>query len=640
MEQYKIKATCNNDSTEKEFSYLPENFEGVKIVQSFSFQNPIGYTPKASVSTFRVVLSDKEYLDNIFNSYGLESSVLLEIEELNDNGITYDHLLDFAIDFESYEFFDVYSEFGLKGVSVLDDYNKIKNTEVQRTLDKSATMPNAQKYINYVSLKSTGVSVGTRTDTVINFESNNESKIYNGDESFTQVAIPGMEANTGIIYKFNSGAPKDCYILKVNGSLKITIDFQSNENTRTVPLTVKVYKYDPLFSYTPIYTFYNQEQYPGTYEIDVNANIADITDDLVAGDYFFIMVNAAPEWAGPIQISTTCNLFCDMKTKTNVLVLEQPTSIKYIYNIDLLNSFFDNKVFFSSTNTLLDYATTSENNLTKSVNQINVKPKDFVNDICALGGLVMNYKLNGDVEFIDVYTYFHELLDIAHNPPIEVVDYQDLSFKYSQDVLFSGVEVGQEAKEYDNYTYLIDWNKVLTFKQNNRNAKEVLSLVPSKLRSDFSGMLDAVIKRSQQIDKNLKDNYIFEPSFSIVQGSDPEILLYDNLTPRNILNKWEKFLSFAFQNFGKNTLTISSDGGTPDNLEVNGVKQMDNLVLNESRRLLPIEVNFTCLLDTVDFSEKLLKITHNSEIIYIFVTEAETTDSLQGQKIKGLKVQL
>jgi hypothetical protein len=640
MELYKITATCSNDATSKEFDYLPENFEGVKIVQSFSFQNPIGYTPKASVSTFRVALSDKEYLDNIFNTFGLESSVILEIQELNSNGITYDFLFNFAVDFESYEIFDVYSEFALKGISVIDEYNKIKNTEVQRTLDKSATMPNVQKYINYISLKSNGVSIGTRTDTVINFASNNESKIYNGDESLTQVVITGMASNTGVVYKFNSDAPKDCYILKVNGSLKITLNFQSNGNTRTVPLTVKVYKYDPLFQYTPIYTFYNEEKYPGTYEIDINADIADITDDLVAGDYFFIMVNAAPEWAGPIQITTTCNLYCDMKIKTNVLVLEEPTNIKYIDNIDLLNSFFNNKVVTYGFNIANIYATTSENNLTKSVNQINVKPKDFVNDICTLGGLVMNYKLNGTVQFESISTYFADLFDIANNPPIEVVDYQDLSIKYSQDLLFSGVEVGQEAKEYDNYTYLIDWNKVLTFKQNDRNAKEVLNLVPSKLRSDFSGMLDAVIKRSQQIDKNLKDNYIFEPSFSIVQGSEPEILLYDNLTPRNILNKWEKFLSFAFQNFGKNTLTISSDGGTPDNLEVNGVKQMDNLVLNESRRLLPIEIIFTCVMETVDFSEKILKITHNSEIIYIFVTEAETMSDLREQKIKGLKIQL
>jgi hypothetical protein len=501
-------------------------------------------------------------------------------------------------------------------------------------------MPNVQKYINYISLKSNGVSIGTRTDTVINFASNNESKIYNGDESLTQVVITGMASNTGVVYKFNSDAPKDCYILKVNGSLKITLNFQSNGNTRTVPLTVKIYKYDPLFQYTPIYTFYNEEKYPGTYEIDINADIADITDDLVAGDYFFIMVNAAPEWAGPIQITTTCNLYCDMKIKTNVLVLEKPANINYIDNIDLLNSFFNNKVVTYGFNIANNYATTSENNLTKSINQLNIKPKDFVNDICIAGGMVMNYKLNGDVQFESIGIYFQNLLNIAANPPIEIFNFIDLSIKYSQDLLFSGVEVGQDAKTYDNYTYLLDWNKTLTFKQNNRSAKEVLNLVPQKFRLDFSGMLDAVIKRSKQISKNLKDNYIFSPNFYTMADTVPSITAYDLLNPRYILQSWQKFLSFAFQNFGKNTLTISSDGGSPDNLHYNGQNQMDDLILNENPRLLPIEINFTCIMETVDFSEKILKITHNSEIIYIFVTEAETMDNLREQKIKGLKVQL
>jgi hypothetical protein len=37
---------------------LPENFEGVKIGQSFSFINPIGYTPKFSIDTMRIIEDD------------------------------------------------------------------------------------------------------------------------------------------------------------------------------------------------------------------------------------------------------------------------------------------------------------------------------------------------------------------------------------------------------------------------------------------------------------------------------------------------------------------------------------------------------------------------------------------------------
>ena len=46
MELYKLTATIKNHTpaTIFEFELLPENFEGVKISQSFSFVNPIGYT--------------------------------------------------------------------------------------------------------------------------------------------------------------------------------------------------------------------------------------------------------------------------------------------------------------------------------------------------------------------------------------------------------------------------------------------------------------------------------------------------------------------------------------------------------------------------------------------------------------------
>ena len=56
-----------------------------------------------------------------------------------------------------------------------------------------------------------------------------------------------------------------------------------------------------------------------------------------------------------------------------------------------------------------------------------------------------------------------------------------------------------------------------------------------------------------------------------------------------------------------------------------------------------LKINLTCLIENVDFTENILKIANNGympvetfgEYLYIFVTEAETTDNLSEQKIKG-----
>ena len=150
---------------------------------------------------------------------------------------------------------------------------------------------------------------------------------------------------------------------------------------------------------------------------------------------------------------------------------------------------------------------------------------------------------------------------------------------------------------------MLDWNKVLTFNQSGRNASENLDLTLSKLRADFSGILDAYFKRSQQKKSAGKDNFLFNPFFHVV-WIDDEVYYYDEFNPRYILNNWIKFLSFCFQNFGMNTLIISSNGGTVDNLDISGVNQMDNIAINSTPRLLPIEYNLTALITDIDFFGK------------------------------------
>ena len=54
MDMYRFVAVCENDSTSKQLTYTPENFEGVKINREFSFVPPYGFTPKFAVLFLKV----------------------------------------------------------------------------------------------------------------------------------------------------------------------------------------------------------------------------------------------------------------------------------------------------------------------------------------------------------------------------------------------------------------------------------------------------------------------------------------------------------------------------------------------------------------------------------------------------------
>lgn len=632
MELYKIKAWLNNIDKTIIFDFLPENFEGVKINQSFSFTNPIGFNPKFSVETMRIVKEDKAQIDEIFDAYGLESDVEIEIQKLNLSGTGYAYLSKFAIDFESYEKFDFYSEFALKSVSVIDFYNSIKNTEQQIELAHDATLPNTQKFINYVSLKTKSFYVN-----LFQFEENNESKFYNSDFALlTDIPISGTVVEDADIYNFGAATTKHLFI-SVSGTLICNI-----ASLGASPyLTINIFKNN---SSNLIYTLHSKYlDNAGDNYITFDLSRVDLGSMSFSKDDF-LYITSSVDVNGGLSITHTMSgtMYFDLKIVTDVSVVNSDTqTIKYAYTSEVLKSLFNNNISIPQ-DTVFETALTSSSHLDSLATFATIKPKEFLADFCLMVGAVLNFKSDGSVEIKQMPYYFNDLLGATSRAnAVEITDFKDLSINYNTSLNFASVSVGQEISDYDVYTYLSDWNKILTFKQESRNASENLDLSLSKYRGDFSGMLDYFYKRSQQKTATSKDNFIFNPLFYLFGRPDnttPEIYLYDEFSPRAILNNWAKFLSFCFQNFGKNTLTISSNGGSSDNLNIQGVNQMDDLVLTEIPRLLPIQYNLTGLIDNVDFSEKIIKINHEGADVYLFVFDAETTDQLNEQTIKGLKI--
>lgn len=632
MELYQIIATVNNTSTTFQLTYLPENFEGVKISQAFSFVNPMGYNPKFSVDTMRIILSDKAAIDTVFNTYGLQSDVTLLIKKLNTTGIGYSNLATFAIDFESYEIQPEFSEFALKSVSAMDYYNNIKNTEINLALTSSySLLPTTLNFINYVSLR---MSRNFNTNwTYFGFSQNNEPKVYDGDYSlYREPYITGTEYTDLDTYIYGIGKNPSLSNTIINISGKIKLKFSGVNKTG---LQVVLRKIDKNGFDSIKHTFFTKNVVIGGTSVSLDFNTTVNLGICSSEDVLVVTTNhsgSVPTIEG--------DFFIDIKKETEKKILESPDNRVYFRSTaEVFNQIFN---FNYNTDELsyLDRGLTSANHLTGKNDIAIIKPSEFLSEISKILGLIVNFKLDGQAEVNRISYYFDNLLNISNAIPI--TEFNDLVIKHSSDLVFKSVKVGQPQKDYSIYPYFINWMKELTFSQNNRYGSEELDLSLSKYRTDFAGMLDFYMMQSKQEDKNYSDIFIFEPDFPIValpEDMTPEIYMYDHFNPRAILDSWTKYLSFAFQNFGLNTLTISSNGGTVDDLNIHGVDQMDNFIISQTPRLLPIQYDFTCLLDSVDFSEKIISIVHEGEVIDLFVINAETTDNLSEQKISGLKIQ-
>ena len=623
MELYKLIASIKN-GTPSSFTldFLPENFEGVKINQKFNFSIPMGYTPKFSVDTMRIVKGDKQKIDDVFKLNGLQSDVEIEIYKLNANGNGYDYNSTFAIDFQSYEMFDEYSEFALKAISVIDKYNEVKKVEQQYQLTQSGYINADSNFVNRVSLRQKTSLISATYNVPIQFEKNNDAQLFNGDSA--------LDPDSTVIYKFG-GATTISKAVSVNLLGKIYVELNDLDS---IDLSLYInntsYLLQQIFYVDGLYT----GGIGGFYEIDLPGEVIIHPQNYGAGAKIVMIIKTTSIGNPPnpeLRIGGTMKL--DISKEIERRIIQPNEIVNYIHPNTVLNSTFSGDYTSDLSSNL---AITSANSLLGVSDTASFKPSEFLSDICKFTGSMLNFKIDGSVAFVKMETYFNSLLQQIK--AVEIQDFKDLSIKNVTEINFASVEVGQEHKDYDFNPYGQNWNKELVFSQADRKADENLDIKPVKFRNDFTGFANDIHKRAAHSGKNEKGLYLFDKDFPFRTSSTYE-KIYDIFTPRDILTNWKKFLSFCFQNYGKNTLTLSSNGGTTDNLVIDGVAQFDDLVLNETPRLLPIEYNFTALIDNVDFSENILKINHKGEDVYLFVIEAETTDRLTEQTIRGLKIQ-
>lgn len=618
MELYKIIATCTNYAgagNPRTLSYIPENFKGVKIAQKFSWINPIGYTPKFSIETMRAISTDKIWLDAIFDLYGTFAVVNFAIYKLNATASDYTLISTFTIDFESYVKSDYYSEFALKSISCIDIYNETKSTIKDFTGAASLAIPDTQEYINYVSVEKTTGGLNEDNTAYLCLIGNKTSKFYNDDMALG-------DEDEKILYQFYRDPSTANLTFSANGLLSVYI----SGGTVSPVVSIGIYKNDYSTLVLAITATATVESYGVS--LDIQMPKTQIEDFAFADEDFFF-IGVIVEEAGAEITDVLGDFSAELYVTTELNANKYDKKLYYLTAESILNSVFNDQATIETE--LKSIGVTSGQSILSRLNYISLMPKDFLTDFCLATGAIVNFKNDGTVDISRMSTYFTNLLDIAN--AIEVTNFKNVEISADTELNFSGVSVGMEVKEYDVYTYLNDWNKILTFIQSGRVVSEKLSLELSKFRVDFSGMLD-LMNVLNSTDKS-SDLFLFDPAFT--PRSTNEGFIYDRYTPRDILENWRKFLEFCFYNYGQDALTFLSSSGSDFNLEIEpGVKQFDVFGLaGDITKILPLKINFDCLIGDTDFTESILKINYKGEDLFIFVTEAQTTDNLDEQKIKG-----
>ena len=128
MDMYRFVAVCENDSTSKQLTYTPENFEGVKINREFSFVPPYGFTPKNAVDSMRVIKDDAAFFIAKNVAFGYFLKMKLYVSKLNADGMAYSPLMTLVVNYDTISQTKDYCEFSVDVINTATDYFNTKSS--------------------------------------------------------------------------------------------------------------------------------------------------------------------------------------------------------------------------------------------------------------------------------------------------------------------------------------------------------------------------------------------------------------------------------------------------------------------------------------------------------------------------------
>ena len=613
MDMYRFVAVCENDSTSKQLTYTPENFEGVKINREFSFVPPYGFTPKNAVDSMRVIKDDAAFFIAKNVAFGYFLKMKLYVSKLNADGMTYSPLMTLVVNSETLSQTKDYIEFSVD-VSYTTNYFNDKKGKKIITLNQDKK-PIVDFYrMNKVNLSLERLNITPIADSIQPFFATGTNIIYDRDTSLLPVLT--FEGKN-VIYNCIDAGQAFFYI---NLNVQIKVVNGNGGGNPAIDLTLYVYdEYGVFKSY-----IYN-ESIPITQAEQIVSFVGSHNhiQQLDEGDFvlMYFSQDNVPNTVTFEVLSQDINI--SIKKQTNQQIVVNP--IKCISLNDIFANLFGDVTSVISDETYI----TSDYFLVNKKDELSIIPESFLREASIGFGCCFNFNSeNVKIEYIN--NYFERLYS---NDRIVIDTYKDLTIKNNEQI-YSSLTFGCEKFDGDDSIYIFPFQKKLTFSQPKENG-DSLELVTQKLSFGSEKIVSRILQSEVSETNNTNDNYYCVP---LRDGqSNENINISDYATPREMLMFSEPLVYLYFGNYTNKTLQISDYDGVDKSLIYDGVDEHSDIVLVNKRHLNPIVYEFTALIGEADFSEHFAEmVDFNGDTVDLFVYSSETTDKLGEIKCKAL----
>ena len=634
MDMYRFVAVCENDSTSKQLTYTPENFEGVKISQEFSFVPPYGFTPKFAVDTMRVIKDDSVWFNNKNTVFGYFLKLKLQVSKLNADGLTYSHFLNLVVNSDTIQKTKDFTEFSVDVVNSATDYFNTKSTKKSYDLNFINKTSGRLKYNNVkLSIDSNDFSAFNDVS-ILPFVNAGDSIIYDSDTSL----LPLNESYPNeYIYKAGGTNALLSMIASYNINIKYDVDEVPTGNLIKQNKKIDIY-------FVATYDGSSSREIPNTkktaYYDDINKRF---TFDVQQNEFIFMNGNECLYmlFVPDVEINSLLqkvnfDISINLRKETNI-----PFNTTYFKSKSLNGIFTD--IFGAISMPEIDLQITSDEEIVGKTGKITFASKDFIRETSIALGLLFNFSENETkIERID--DYFPRLYA---NDRIIIHTYKDLTIS-NFDKMYSSVSFGIEKEENEDILYYLDFQKKMTFSQEKANG-ENMDLSLSKLNVNAETLSNRAIKGSIVGEKSNDKFYIANFRSRMFQMVGGLFSIIDDITPRDILKNHRHILALYFQNYNNNVLGISDNDGLMYTIFERFVH--DGIITYEGQHddftplmpitttphLIPIVYEFTALVGEADFSEHFAEmVDFNGDTVDLFVYSSETTDKLGEIKCKGL----
>ena len=467
--------------------YVPENIQHLKLTKSKSAIVPVAWNIEASADTIRLVREEAEIIRRNFLRNGVNAVQTVELQYLNEQATGYDTVFAQKFYPERTEVWGDFVEFGL----FLNERQKWweDKCEADLSIDKTSETVSFPSMRLYNTVSATGVGVQSPAGVLMQsmmFKDRN-SVIHDNNVSALSNVRP---------FPFLTIRKDIDELESVSGNLNIIADWIGTGTPATqlrVLVGIRHRRIDQNGNYGA-YSSINWEivlegeQWDtrhGSVSKHYSVLMPDVLNESSAIEYevLFALNNRIVSW-GYWSVGVEFGFFLNANTP-EFTAPYIPIEKVFEKQFGAGNFNYVKRPFERTGN--VGYGILSGDMITGVEGaKATIKPLQFMKDWCKIMGYTFYFDRNDIAQIIPLENRFQmgggNVLRISENV-------KDVQFRYSQDLIFAGVEVGYNSPSIDYPLFRQQFTEKITYLPNQRGGSDMFNLVVDSLRVDYAGLL-------------------------------------------------------------------------------------------------------------------------------------------------------